>query len=151
MCLRIHSLSSQVATILLRIAATQSTSRTLTAAPSAYIACSIIFAMWRPRFLAPMRVCLLLPLSCIHLQTASRLVQPAVLAVLSISVGAVNFARKCMYEKLIKCAAKTGFGIQIHIPRTHEMKNRLLSKNKGCLFFLLPKIYQLPEYYIPVA
>ena len=27
------------------------------------------------------------------------------------------------------------------------MKNRIVSKNKGCLFFLLPKIYQLPEYY----
>jgi len=24
------------------------------------------------------------------------------------------------------------------------MKNTILSKNKGCLFFLLPKIYQLP-------
>jgi len=31
------------------------------------------------------------------------------------------------------------------------MKNRILSKNKGCLFFLLPKIYQLPEYYVMFA
>jgi len=31
------------------------------------------------------------------------------------------------------------------------MKNRMLSKNKGCLFFLLPKIYQLPEYYMMFA
>ena len=52
-----------------------------------------------------------------------------------------------MCEKLIKCAAKTGFEIQSYIPRTHEMTNRILSKNKGCLFFLVPKIYQLPEYY----
>jgi len=49
------------------------------------------------------------------------------------------FAPKCMYEKLIKCAAETGFEIQSYIPRTHEIKNRILSKNKGCLFFLLPK------------
>jgi len=33
----------------------------------------------------------------------------------------------------------------------HEMKNRILSKNKGYLFFLLPKIYQLPEYYTMFA
>jgi len=39
-----------------------------------------------------------------------------------------------MYEKLVKCAAKTGFQIQSCIPRAHEMKNRILSKNKGCLF-----------------
>jgi len=38
---------------------------------------------------------------------------------------------------------KTGFEI---FKATHEMKNRILLKNKGCLFFLLPKIYQLPEY-----
>jgi len=56
-----------------------------------------------------------------------------------------------MYEKLIKCAAKTGFEIQSYIPRTQEMNNRILSKNKGCLFFLLPKIYQLPEYYMIFA
>ena len=56
-----------------------------------------------------------------------------------------------MYEKLIKCAAKTGFEIQRYIPRTHEMKNRILSKNKGCMFFLLSKIYQLPEYYMTFA
>jgi len=49
------------------------------------------------------------------------------------------FARKCMYEKIIKRAAKTGFEIQSYIPRTYEMKNRILSKNKGCLFILLPK------------
>jgi len=41
-----------------------------------------------------------------------------------------------------------GFEIQSYISRTHEMKKRILSKNKGCLFFLLPKIYQLSEYYI---
>ena len=35
--------------------------------------------------------------------------------------------------------------------RQHEMKNRILSKNKGCLFFLLPKIYQLPEHYMMFA
>jgi len=52
-----------------------------------------------------------------------------------------------MYEKLIKCAAKTGFQIQSCIPRTHEMKNRILSKNEGCLFFLFPKIYD--EVYSP--
>ena len=57
------------------------------------------------------------------------------------------FARICMYEKLIKCAAKTGFQIQSCIPRTHEMKNRILSKNEGCLFFLFPKIYD--EVYSP--
>ena len=34
------------------------------------------------------------------------------------------FARKCMYEKLIKCAAKTAYEIQSYIPRTHEMKSR---------------------------
>jgi len=56
-----------------------------------------------------------------------------------------------MYEKFIKCAAKTAFEIQSYIPRTYEMKNRILSKNKGCLFFLLPKIYQLPEYYMMFA
>ena len=58
-----------------------------------------------------------------------------------------------MYEKLIKCATKTGYEIQSYIPRTHVMKNRILSKNKGCLFFLLPKIhvYQLPEYYMMFA
>jgi len=55
-----------------------------------------------------------------------------------------------MYEKLIKCAAKTGFEIQSYIPRTHEMKQNTV-KNKGCLFFLLPKIYQLPEYYMMFA
>jgi len=55
-----------------------------------------------------------------------------------------------MYEKLIKCAAKTGFKIQSYIPHTHEMKTRILSK-KGCLFILLPKIYQLPEYYTMFA
>jgi len=38
--------------------------------------------------------------------------------------------------------------IQSYIPRTHEMKNGKLSKSKGCLSFLLPKIYQLPEYYM---
>jgi len=55
-----------------------------------------------------------------------------------------------VYLKKIK---NTGFKIQNYIPRTHEMKNRigLLSKNKGCLFFLLPKIYQLPEYYTMFA
>ena len=31
------------------------------------------------------------------------------------------------------------------------MKNRILSKDKGCLFFRLPKIYQLPEYYMMFA
>jgi len=31
------------------------------------------------------------------------------------------------------------------------MKNRILLKNKGCLFLLLPKIYQLPEYYMMFA
>jgi len=46
---------------------------------------------------------------------------------------------------------KTGFEIQSYIPRTHEMKNRILSKNRGCLFFVLPKIYQLPEYYMLFA
>jgi len=56
------------------------------------------------------------------------------------------FARKCMYEKLIKCTAKTGFKIQRYISRTHEMKDGMLSKNKGYLFSLLPKIYQLPKY-----
>jgi len=56
-----------------------------------------------------------------------------------------------MYEKLIKCAAKTIFEIQSYIPRTHEMENRILSKNKGRLFFLLPKVYQLPEYYMMFA
>jgi len=54
-----------------------------------------------------------------------------------LTLGGDIFARKCMYEKLIKCAAKMGFEIQSYIPRTHEMKNRILSKNKGCLFFLL--------------
>ena len=29
------------------------------------------------------------------------------------------FARKCMYENLIKCAAKTGFESQSYIPRIH--------------------------------
>ena len=43
----------------------------------------------------------------------------------------------CTYLKKI---LKTGFEIQNYISRTHEMKNRILSKNKGCLFFLLPKI-----------
>jgi len=55
-----------------------------------------------------------------------------------------------MYEKLIKCAAKKGFKIQSYIPRTHEIKT-ILSKNKRCLFFLLPKINQLPEYYMMLA
>jgi len=41
--------------------------------------------------------------------------------------------------------------IQSYIPRGREMRNRILSKNKGCLFFLLPKIYQLPEYYMMFA
>jgi len=31
------------------------------------------------------------------------------------------------------------------------MKNRILLKNKRCLFFLLPKIYQLPKYYMMFA
>jgi len=31
------------------------------------------------------------------------------------------------------------------------MKNRILSKNKGCPLFVLPKIYQLPEYYTMFA
>jgi len=31
------------------------------------------------------------------------------------------------------------------------VKNRILSKNKGCLLFLLPKIYQLTEYYTTFA
>jgi len=44
-----------------------------------------------------------------------------------------------------------GFEIQNYISRTHEMKNRILSRNKGCLFFLLSKIYQLPEYYTMFA
>jgi len=45
-----------------------------------------------------------------------------------------------------------GFEIQSYIPSTHEMKNRILSKNKGCLmFFRVPKIYQLPEYYMKFA
>ena len=44
-----------------------------------------------------------------------------------------------------------GFEIQNYISRTHEMKNRILSKNEGCLFFLLPKIHQLPEYYMMFA
>jgi len=56
-----------------------------------------------------------------------------------------------VYEKLIKCAAKTGFEIQSYILRAHETKNRILSNNKACLFFLLPKIYQLPEYYMMFA
>jgi len=64
----------------------------------------------------------------------------------SVNFGGKTFARKCMCEKLIKCVAKTGFEIQSYIQRTYEMKNRILSKNKGCLFFLLPKMYQLPEY-----
>jgi len=48
------------------------------------------------------------------------------------------------------CAAKKGLEIQSYIPRRpiHEMKNRILSKHKWCLFFLLPKIYQLLEYTI---
>jgi len=46
------------------------------------------------------------------------------------------FARKCTYEKLMKCAAKTGFEIQSYIPRTREVKNGILSKMKGaCSFF----------------
>jgi len=71
------------------------------------------------------------------------------------------FARKCMYEKLIKCAAKimlcilkrkkTAYKIQNYSSPTYKTKNRILSKNKGCLFFLLPKIYQLPEYYTKFA
>jgi len=72
----------------------------------------------------------------------------------SVNFGGLDiFARKCIYEKLIKYVAKTGFEIQSYIPRrpTHEMKNRILSKNKGCLFFLLPKIYKLPEYYMMFA
>jgi len=31
--------------------------------------------------------------------------------------GYSGFAGKCMYEKLIKCAAKTGFEIQSYIPK----------------------------------
>jgi len=31
------------------------------------------------------------------------------------------------------------------------MKNRILLKNKGCLFILLPKIYQLPGCYMMFA
>jgi len=54
-------------------------------------------------------------------------------------------------EDDLKHAAKTGFEIQSYIPRTHEMKNRILSKNKGCLFFLRSKIYQLSEYYMMFA
>jgi len=38
-----------------------------------------------------------------------------------LTLGARHFPRKCMYEKLIKCAAKTGFEIQSYIPRTYEM------------------------------
>jgi len=72
-------------------------------------------------------------------------------AQLTLGGGTTLFARKCMYEKLIKCTAKTGFEIHSCIPRTHEMKNRILSKNKGCLFFFLPKIDQLPEYYMMFA
>jgi len=47
-----------------------------------------------------------------------------------------------MYEKLRKCAAENGFrNSKLYSTYcTHEMKNRILSKNKGCLFFLLPKI-----------
>jgi len=44
-----------------------------------------------------------------------------------------------------------GFDIQSYTPHTHEMKNRVLSKNKGCMFFLIPKIHQLPEYYMMFA
>jgi len=40
-----------------------------------------------------------------------------------LTLGGRHFARKCMYEKLIKCAAKTGFEIQSYFPRAHEMKN----------------------------
>jgi len=57
-----------------------------------------------------------------------------------------------MYEKLIKmCCRKAGFEIQRYIPLTDEMKNRILSKDKGCPFFLLPKIYKLPEYHMIFA
>jgi len=58
-----------------------------------------------------------------------------------------------MYKKLTKCAAKTVFEIQSYIPRTHEMNNRILSKNKGCLFFLpsnCPNItWCLPNFFLP--
>ena len=51
----------------------------------------------------------------------------------SFNFGQDIFARKFMSEKLIKCAAKTGFEIQSYIPHrpTDEMKNRILSKIKG--------------------
>jgi len=50
-----------------------------------------------------------------------------------------------MYEKLIKCAAKTGFEIQSYIPRTREMKNRILSKNKGACSSFFQKYINCPN------
>ena len=50
----------------------------------------------------------------------------------------------CILKKI-----KTGFETKTILfsrKLTHQMKNRILSKNKGRLFFLLPKLYQLPEY-----
>ena len=65
--------------------------------------------------------------------------------------GGRHFSGKCMYEKLIKCAAENGFRSSKLYSMYTWNENRILSKNKGCLFFLLPKIYQLPKYYMMYA
>jgi len=50
-----------------------------------------------------------------------------------------------MYEKLIKCAAETGFKIQSYIPRTREMKNRILSKINGACSSFFQKYINCPN------
>jgi len=55
-----------------------------------------------------------------------------------------------MYKKLIKCAAKNGFR-NSKLYSTYTEYGQKIEKNKGCLFFLLPKIYQLLEYYMMFA
>ena len=64
-----------------------------------------------------------------------------------LTLGQDIFARKCMYEKLIKCAAKTGFKIKSYIPCRREMKTEYSKKiNGACSSFFQKYInYQLPE------